>query len=385
MSLGVEQVSIGRAGVRAAVRTLRWRSPRWRPLGAAALCALFAITGAAPAEAATAGSVPWRSVGAGWSAVVWRARSTAPGTLLLVSPTGARYRIASVPAETSVRDISPDGRRVVLVRFTESAATVTVVELRTGHSRSFTVPNYLEQVRFTRPMGRALLLSYGMSSDRIERRSLTGARMVTIATGVPVGSADVLPSLDGRYLLHQVAGGIAVQGNATGVLIRRLPAPKGQTCLPRRWWNATTAVVACTATGSALSQVWLYPLSGAPARQLTRIPADQGFGADTAWPTRAGTLLREPANCGPSRIGWLTSAGRMRPMTWPGLPNPAGAVPDVGAVVDSHAYLMLSDCSDPRAYALVRYDLAGHSARTLAGPGANGGTVSGYAVIDPNA
>ena len=75
-------------------------------------------------------AVPWKSVGAGW--VSFTATKGSTTTLYLASPQGQAYVIATVPRYSSVRDVRPDGRAVVLSRGGDDI--VQVVDLVTGRA-----------------------------------------------------------------------------------------------------------------------------------------------------------------------------------------------------------------------------------------------------------
>jgi hypothetical protein len=344
-------------------------------------------------------AVPWHLVGSGWSAVVWhtpvhtQADASAPGTLLLVGRGGERYPITAVPFWTSLEDVSPDGRRVVFVTNGHTAwmgtPRVTVLDLRTRRTTTFLLKGEASQVRFTRPSGDSLLIARAATAFVVERRSLSG-RLLRSYGQAPFPAASVLlPTRNGTYLLVRHARGIAVRSLATGRMIRLLKAPAGQTCQPQRWWNATTATVICT-DAADVYRVWLYPLSGARPIRLTAgaiAGAAQGF--DDGWRAGRGALVQSMSMIMTPELFRRDARGRITPVRWPSTVVPAGPRIRVHAVVAGWVYLGVATGGEgfgidaERARSLIRIDPITGRARTLAGPGANGGAVTAVAVIDP--
>ena len=130
-------------------------------------------------EAALA-AVPWSQVGPGWMLAMW---SPAPGlrpgesrppgsptyqtaatTLYLVNPAGGRYAITTFPppgdgSSPSLVDWSGDGTRALFTTSENGNTVLTQVDLRNGSKTTFTVKGTSPTPRYTRPDGKAVLLT----------------------------------------------------------------------------------------------------------------------------------------------------------------------------------------------------------------------------------
>ncbi len=132
---------------------------------------------------------------------------------------------------------------------------------------------------------------------------------------------------DGLDLVAGTTSGLAVDGNATGALIRTLPAPSGYgSCQVVSWWPDGRALTRCALGGNGVANLWLYPLDGSPATALTAATAASAtpFGYQDAWPVSTGTLVQEGVGCGVGPLAMLTSPGTSQRIafTLPGSPRP---------------------------------------------------------------
>ena len=345
-------------------------------------------TSAAPGAAAPheepRGAIPWAQVGPGWSAASWATSSQAPSaTLYLVSPSGTRYAIGAIP-QTGVYDITPDGRRIL----TGSNDPNAVLEWDVAAGTSRSIPLGQQGATYTKPDGKALFTTDLVGTGtRMERRGLDGSVQLTFPA--ETGLARMTP--DGLDLVAGTTSGLAVYGNATGTLIRTLPAPSGYgSCQVVSWWPDGRALTRCALGGNGVANLWLYPLDGSPATALTAATAASAtpFGYQDAWPVSTGTLVQEGVGCGVGPLAMLTSPGTSQRIafTLPGFSASTHPVPDPVAVVGDVAYLVVStaECGGAQTRSLVAYDVVTGRSGVLIGPGANGGTAGPVAVIDPS-
>lgn len=332
--------------------------------------------------------IPWAQVGGGWTAAVWAATvSPGPGTLYLLSPAGTRYAVGAVPANTYVADVSPDGRRVLTVE--GNPAGLVEWDVAAGAPRTINVPPPIggsREVRYSKPSARAVLvLNVTRQPAVLERRGLDGS----LESSYP-DTSSYLAAPDGKDLVAARQDGLAVVSNP-GSVIRSLPAPGGyESCTPLSWWSAGAVLVQCSAKSSqATPNLWVYPVSGAPATQLTKATVASGaeqFGYLMAWRYSGGTLIEAGAGCGHGGLGILNASGKgdSRRLNIPAEPG-SDTAPDVQAVVGDNAYLTVEEsCGAVGARSLVRYDLGKDAPTYFLGTKANGGTVVSSVVIDPS-
>jgi hypothetical protein len=176
--------------------------------------------------------------------------------------------------------------------------------------------------------------------------------------------------------------------------VRKLPVPAGyRDCSVNYWWPDGRGLGVCqsadSSTNSALSDLFLFPLSGDAPTQLTkatRASTPSGMGYSAAWPLSRGTLVLENAACGAGPLSLLTSPSTSQRLTFtfPPTVKYVDPHPDPVAVVGDTAYLLVhsSDCSGD-VYSLVAYDVVSGRSGALLGPGVNDGTVGSALVIDP--
>ena len=117
-------------------------------------------------------------------------------------------------------------------------------------------------------------------------------------------------SPDGTALAVNGAKGVEEVTNSTGAT-RSLPAPAGATCSPVRWWNASTILASCLASGRVAPRLWLVPASGARPTALTQQRSGHGpdLGDLDAWQLPSGLYLQAASGCGVIYIAKQASDG----------------------------------------------------------------------------
>lgn len=358
------------------------------PSGPPAPISTGATPGVSSVREAPRGEIPWTQVGPGWSVAVWSPTVFfGPGTLYLVSPAGTRYAVGSVPPETRVSDVAPDGRRALLTRSSGTGAeTVTEWDVTSGrqiHSFDTTYARSPEGVRYTRPAAKSVLVD---TAEGLQRRSIDGSLEQAYSTGNHPAAA--LPTPDGLDIFAEVDNGLALLGNG-GTLVRSFSAPAGyESCGPLRWWQAGVALTVCLQRGTPITNLFLYPISGAPVTQLTKAtnaaPGGQNapFGFVAAWRYGGGTLVQYGAGCGLGGVGMLSSDGLASPRALNIVTGNEGG-PSLSVVNDTAYVVTPVACAGQDAQSLATYDLVKDTATVILGPKANGGTVVDVFVIDP--
>ncbi|MEO7059004.1 MAG: hypothetical protein ABI083_04750 [Lapillicoccus sp.] len=404
------------------------RHPRWTLLLVAALGAGAAVgvvrhesttpvavastvtgtSGNAPAVAvvphdASMASLPWGTVGAGWTALVWQTvQDIDTGYerrgIYLVSPTGVRYRVGDVLGGT-ILDVSPDGRRILVSAGTQPAAAVVEFDVATGTSHTITLAQTFVApgagtsiARYTRPSADALLVGYsgtGIAGVVVERRGLDGIlqqRFPPISDALTSDPNVVLPTPDGHGLLLSTTTGMSLLDTRVGALVRRFPLPLGTaSCSPQGWWAPGVARVRCDASGGSglpgspsvvgpVSDVWAFPIDGSPARRLTTADGSMAVGYVDAWSTAIGTVAKEGTRasdaCPASALEIVAPDGARTPV-YIGVPDPAPITPL--AFHDRTAYVLVGACGGRST--LVADDLVSATAHPLTGAGVDGGTI----------
>jgi TolB protein len=361
-----------------------------------------AQTAARGVEAAI-GAVRWSEVGPGWMLATWSpVPGTAPGvepppgeptrdegatTLYLVNPAGGRYAITNFPpsgekAQPELVDWSADGSHALFQTGSADPATPSmaiIVDLHTGTQTTLRVHG---SPRFTRPDGKALLLTAypdgytGPAS--LDRVDLAGNRQLTYPTD-KLGSqfsAGYLSTPDGTVLILGTDAGLAVMGN-DGTAGKTLPVADQTDCAPLRWWDgglATTVLARCEGTGYT-SRLWLVPVNGDAPSALTA-PNDGQKGPDlgdaNAWRIPSGTFVQALSGCGRVYLAKLNADGTTTPVSVPKLDEGHSVV--VVGVNGDHLNLQAKlACGGGES--LVDYNPAANTSTVLLGPSVNGGGV----------
>ncbi len=343
-------------------------------------------------------AIPWGHVGLGWTAAVWSATNPATeGTLYLMSPSGVRYAVGQVVANTEVADVTYDGRRILTRGVGDAAGHIILLEwdVATGTFRSVPLPpNATQAISYTKPSGAAILVQTeeagGSRVDALERYDLRGAlqlRYPVKAGNGPDNSLDRLQTPDGRDLVIKTGSGLVLVGN-DGTIVRTLSLPTGvSSCRPAKWWSAEVFLAVCDTsrgpTAGNTPNLWLIPTSGAAATALTKAPktlGDPGF--TNAWKYSQGTILERSSACGTYSLATLNAAGSGDDLKLnvaaPGVDNG----PVIDAIIGDTAVVDLLGCQGDPGLSLIAYDLLTKTSTALLGPLANGGTVASFLVID---
>ncbi len=293
----------------------------------ALLLAAGVLTGVASAQAATskAAGVPWSRVGPGWVLAQYTTAApeggkTGPATLYLVSPGGARYKLASWPDNRTAPALlawSPDGKRALLQVFSGKGG-VEQLTLATGRATTFALPGGATPIGYTTPGGLNIVAGRTSGSQTILARYSLSGRLIR-----PLGS-----SADGA-VLYEPSGAAFVTGTSSGLklvsnggtLIRKLPVPgtSANTCNPVRWWNAATILASCAPPKSAAPQLWLVPLGGGRPAALTprRSSSSRDLGDLDAWSLSSGLYLQAAGPCGVLQIFKQARNGSIKLVTVP--------------------------------------------------------------------
>jgi len=123
---------------------------------------------------------------------------TAPETLYLVNPAGGRYAIATFPSTPDqpgeLEDWSGDGSHALFAAGGAGSPTtiITEVDLHTGARTTFTVNDSSVAPRYTRPDGKAVLLT--VQNHGLARVDLAGKPQLTYPTDKLAGT------FHGQYL-----------------------------------------------------------------------------------------------------------------------------------------------------------------------------------------
>jgi hypothetical protein len=345
-------------------------------------------------------SIPWSQVGPGWLLATWSPVSgTRPGeeqppneptreaaatTLYLVDPAGGRYAITTFPppgekGSPELADWSGDGSKALFVDYGDPAAAI-VVDLHTGKQTTVDVDG---NPRFTRPDGKALLLSQRGVDDRpgtLARVDLTGKPQLTYPTDKLESrfSGDYLSTPDGTRLVLGTASGLALMGN-DGTVGATVTVPNQAGCDPVRWWDDARATVLarCTSKDSwYTSSLWRVPIDGGAPTALTAPNNGTNRGHDlgdvNAWPLPAGTYVQALGACGVIYLAKLSGDGTTTPVSVPDA-SKGKSIEVIG--VDGNALDLQVEAGCGGGQSLLRYDPDANTSTVLLGPPVNGGGV----------
>jgi hypothetical protein len=351
---------------------------------------------------AAIGAVPWSEVGPGWTLATWSpVTGTGPGveppageptrgeattTLYLVDPAGGRYEITDFPppgakAQPELVDWSGDGSHALFHSGSSdpsTPSTAIIVDLHTGTKTTLRVHG---SPRFTRPDGKALLLTShpdgytGPAS--LERIDLAGKHQRMYPTD-KLGSefgGQYLSTPDGTRLVLGTSAGLILMGN-DGTVGSALSIPGQTDCMPLRWWDGepgTTVLAKCQGPGDT-SRLWLVPVDGGISTALTAPNDGQNgpdLGAAGAWQLSAGTFVQAVGACGVVYLVKLNADGTTSPVSVPGVESDSVVV--VGVNGDNLHLQARASCGGGQA--LFEYDPVANTSTTLLGPPVNGGGV----------
>ncbi|CAM2739579.1 hypothetical protein X011_04780 [Mycobacterium tuberculosis variant microti OV254] len=339
------------------------------------------------------GDVPWSQVGPGWMLATWSpavstppgvspppgspARDTVPVTLYLVDPAGGRYAITTFPPNTEPHGVewSGDGGHAVWASAGPGKSTVvTELDLHNGARTTFTVNGSYVAPRFTRPDGKALLLTVDKKLMRVD---LAGNPQLTYPTDKLASAfkGRYLSTPDGTQLVLGTASGLALMAN-DGTVGKELSSAAGS-CSPVRWWDtgAKTVLASCSAANQR-SRLWLVPIDGSAPTALTAPitdPASHDTGDISAWQLPAGTYVQYAGGCGAIHLGKLNPDGTVSKVSVPNV-DPSHSIYVIG-VHGGNLDLKATVAGCGPAQSLLEYDPAAGTTTVLLGPPLNGGAV----------
>lgn len=388
------------------VNPTRTRFIRTTAVALVAACSVGATTAAAttaataPNATKTRAQVPWASVGTGWVAAdVLRGRTN---HLVLASPSGQTYEIATLGLNEHVTAISHDGKHVATNEWysKDGLPHPRIRDMRTGKASN--LPINLANLVFTRPNGSAVMgfndvNSYGRYSTKgAQRRVVTAARSGVgerpIALPNPNGLTDAVTSS------HHERDDVALYSHAAFTKIRTFPQPAGSSgCRAMGWKNTTTLIETCAVKGSngiTTQQVFAQNISGGRPTALTSgtYPGGDAYtGFSTVAHTSIGALAINAQGAAGGRDGMVFLLRGTKATTKIG---PASINPNGGAYAGGSADTIVGDkivySSSPlgEEYSTKRmvaeYDVRTKKLTYLVGNNSQyTGAVTGYAVIDP--
>jgi hypothetical protein len=329
-------------------------------------------------------SVPWHSVGPGWilGAVAANQSGTGTQTLYLVSPSGMRYKLGSVPQGATLEDWSGASMQALFITQPDTAtkAAITVLNLKTGEASGFTVysPLSYPEISFSHPSGTGVLLLASHDSSGgylpVQLYSLSGTRQICYPDsfrGAGSGAWEYREGPAGPDLVFQVKNGLEVVSNS-GHAVRLLPEPHGYSfCSPLNWWTSQTILASCN-NNSSTTLVFAFPLSGAKPTAVTTARQSSTFLG--VWRLPSGTYAQEAA-CGSSWLERLNPNGTGTQILIPGAAN-AGNVQPLGTYGNRMPLFVTGGCDGRTPYSKIDwYSPASNTATTVLGATAGGGFV----------
>ena len=282
-------------------------------------------TSAQPARITGLASVPWSHVGVGWvlaqyTTAVPEGGKTGPAALYLISPGGAKYKLASWPDNRTAPQLltwSPDGKRALFEVFSGQGG-VEQLTLATGRVTRFALPGGATPIGYTTPGGLNIVASRLSGSQTILARYNLSGRLTRSLGSSTDGVVLYEPS--GAAFVTGTSSGLKLVSNG-GTLIRKLPVPgtSANTCNPARWWNATTILASCAPPNTAAPQLWLVPLGGGRPAALTprRSSSSRDLGDLDAWSLSSGLYLQAAGPCGVLQIFKQARNGSIKLVTVP--------------------------------------------------------------------
>jgi hypothetical protein len=334
-------------------------------------------------------AIPWSQVGSGWMLATWSPdpanELTATRTLYLVDPVGGRYAITTFPPpgngtsptliDTSPKlvDWSGDGTRALFAAEVESKTVITQVDLRSGTKTTFSVDVIGAAPRYTRPDGKAVLLTSRFESSWLERVDLAGNHQLTYPVGPNFSPNEplfpgYLSTADGTRLVLKADSGLALMGN-DGVAGKALPIAGQKDCEPMRWWNSGSTIAVARCSSSRGNQLWLVPIDGGTPTALTapnncdHLPDCEDL---SAWQLPTGTYVQAGGAGGVMFPAKLNGDGTTSSVS---LPQVHSEYVNVVGVNGGDLELKAWD-------SLIDYNPAASTSTVLLGPPVSGGGVT---------
>jgi TolB protein len=261
-------------------------------------------------------------------------------------------------------DWSKDGTRALFTDDGFRKTVITQVDLRSGTRTTFSVDYPGATPRYTRPDGKAILLTSDFQST-LERVDLAGNHQLTY----PVGPHfhGYLSTTDGTRLVLDTGSGLILMGY-DGVVGKALPVAGQSMCEPMRWWNTGSTIAVARCRSSAGSQLWLVPIDGtAPTALTAPNKGDHGpdYGDVNAWQLPTGTYVQAAGAGGVTFPAKLNGDGTTSPVSVPQVHSEYVAIVGVNGGRLELLELM--------GGALIDYDPAAGTSTVLLGPPVSGG------------
>jgi len=356
-------------------------------------------------------AVPWSLVGPGWALAEFStAQPAAAGqpagagtyTTYLVDPKGGKYTITSSPAGTAPQLMAWSGdAHEALFDTGSGTASATgsyqLLNVQTGQLNALPLPTGVVAVGFTRPHGLAILaVNAEPAKFQLQRYALNGQLEASLAS-LPRKAGQAWPSdgCTGACALSSPDGKVDVWGiegeqmqvldNAGGKTHRPKVADSGHraSCVPLSWWDLTTILANCAATGGGggSSRLWQVPDDGSLPTPLTAAagsPSGAGniqgaWQADGAmYVTQTSFHQCQTAPSGPGGMEILRQ-GTNAAITVPGSTNNFNTI----VTADGSRLLVLTQTSCPGTSSLLWFDPStGHTQTVIPATGDKVGVVA---------
>ncbi|MDE9366614.1 hypothetical protein PZ938_13455 [Luteipulveratus sp. YIM 133132] len=316
----------------------------------------------------------------GWSAVVTSSPRPGIEQLALISPSGGRRAVATVPAGTEVIDVRHDARAVITraPRGQDDPSVFTVWDVVTG--RRFRVQLPPASRLFFGPDSR-LISAEGYPTSRVRVRAWGGAPQRDLS--VPASDQAVVSPGGSTYIVPR-GNDIAVHDVATNRTVRVIPnQPPSVECRPHGLWSDGATRFGCYDIPGNSRTYKALTSTGAVTPLVREVP-DAGEAFATT-PVSAQTTWSSSCD-GPGNGVAIVQNGQPR---WLAPNGPWGSsTVFLDAIAGSRTSLWMTvgwSCrTDEQRRSLVRYDTTAGTTTVLAGPGSPGsqGAVRSAATID---
>lgn len=341
----------------------------------------------------TRAQVPWSKVGSGWTAA--SVTKTGHNSLVLVSPAGQSYQIATLRSGENVLSIANDGKHVLTTYLTSDANPA--VRYRVWDARSGKVSTTLAAdvsfAGFTRSTGSAV--NETLENNTFQRVTVTGHKELRVANRP--GTIFDLPHPGG--LLDAASEGnhaVTLYNHVTMKPVRTYAMPKGaKGCVAVGWTDASTLLEACTTKelGDLNQQeVFRQNINGGAPQALTTgswagditAPFGQGFvDADQTVLGTVATAHNEDLSGKRSTVYRVQSGRVVGTIKAPLAADVAKSV-DTAKVVGNIVFYTHTNPPMGDNGAVAAYDLRTKKVSYLVGPHSQyGGKATSTAVIDP--
>jgi hypothetical protein len=251
-------------------------------------------------------AIPWPLVGRGWALAELSTAAPSPAgqasgsgsySTFLVDPDGGKYKIttSSGGTEPQLMAWSGDAHTALFNTGAAGGTSYQLLNVRTGQLTPLQLPTGVVAIGFTRPDGLAILaVRQGPAEFRLQRYTLTGQLQGSLAS-LPRKAGEILPSdgcsaacalssPDGLTDVWGIAGDEMQAVSNAGGKPHRLHVPGSHSCVPLSWWNETTVLANCAATGVVDGErLWLVPDDRSAPSPLTPAMSAANGGIRDAW------------------------------------------------------------------------------------------------------